>query len=1108
MFQNLLGAHGPFSLKRVVDWYTRKYDASQPRDNSGRWSQTSGPASALHNGPVSVADAYHIARKALGNDPAVIADFNRVLGELDASIKNKEMTNLTKSKNGDGTGGYLESRKVLHRQIMDHLFKDAADFKPENGEKPTLMLLGGRGGSGKSNFDMGSKGGGEFGVYDKKKFLHIDSDAIKEMIPEYNPEKAFLVHAESSHIAHRAIAEARKRGINVVVDQTMRSDPAPLIKRFQESGYSTQAHYMYKDPKGAVYGAVERWNREHVVTNPLTHEVKVWPKGRLVPPDVIANNLRNESHFDKIIKRVDKWSLVRNNARSGFKGQKIARGVKKSEGLGHVFHGNQYTGGIGGGVKEGAGSRGHINEMAGKVQAMFDAKGLTGIKLDLVNKISESSIASGSVDGVTLGLYDPRNRTMVLTTAGKSVGQIQKLLDHEATHAKAFEIYYTQNMKVRFPDLVKTFDRQDPAMAKTGKAISWYAKSFWDDYASATEAHEKQDAYFYAVQETLAEMAMMSPAARAKKASPAWNRLYSAVNKAYDQGKKEGRVRKDEEVVSGYSFERYLNNDWEPVQKDKASFVYSFKNGVYSYVALNVAKESLATILKANPYKDALGRWTSKEKAVTTVTFEKDMASQMKWLAGKAKENGKAGIEELVNEAPDIFQTLGIKWRQHHTFKSLVEVLKGNPYHDQGGMFTSKDKAVYQSGLASHNVEVAAGLAAAGMGTGSHFKNVLNRASAHAYSAGKHGSKNTLASIISADPFGSNLGLSKDKLKEMSHNEAWKQGFLKKIAQATQEKYKNVDPNSGEILNHKEYSALNKKIQALEASAKKYGAHDMELRNAKAKGENAEATIGGNFKVKPKGVTPVEAPKAKGPKEVLDDATNEATAKEMQDKVKTLGGDTRGVAAMYDGMKGLDYPGSDHEFLARHSKAYNDLSQVERGALSGYTGSAFTEINHTAVGSDKSGYAADSEKYLGLALSKNTLGKNVLLRRNAPQKWFWKALGLPHGTREEMSGITDEQLHSVVGKTYTETAYSSTTMRHNGNMMYSATGQSSGGLLMRIRAHAGIRGIAVDGNSNHGSEREVVLDKGLTYVIRKVTRRPNDHTFPYEVNVDAIGHTG
>jgi len=195
-------------------------------------------------------------------------------------------------------GEYSLDRQKKHREIVKH-FLSPERIKaatPDPGEEPTLTLLGGRGGSGKSWF----KGK----AYDPNKTITIDADEIKGMLPEYEGWNAFQVHEESSDLSKRLARAARELGLNVVIDATMQSSKSPMrnIKDFKSSGYRVEAHYMHLPRQEAAKRAVSRF---------------LGKTKRYVPVDIVLGNQENEAVFDEIRKHADKWSFRDNNVAMG-----------------------------------------------------------------------------------------------------------------------------------------------------------------------------------------------------------------------------------------------------------------------------------------------------------------------------------------------------------------------------------------------------------------------------------------------------------------------------------------------------------------------------------------------------------------------------------------------------------------------------------------------------------------------------------------------------------------------------------------------------------------------------------------------------------------------
>lgn len=223
--------------------------------------------------------------------------------EIKAKIKEALEYNLNIARNNwqtyqyysDGKGHYKKNRQELHKKILNDLFLHANMAKPKSGEKPTFMVLGGRGGSGKSKFDGL--------VYDKSKYIVLDADAIKEKLPEYKGLNAFEVHEESSDILNKALKIARKRGLNVVLDGTMKtlSSTEKKIKAFKDADYNIEMYYMHLPREKAAERAIGRFMGE---------------RGRFVPLNVLLNMKNNEENFDKLKHYASKWAFYNNDVPS------------------------------------------------------------------------------------------------------------------------------------------------------------------------------------------------------------------------------------------------------------------------------------------------------------------------------------------------------------------------------------------------------------------------------------------------------------------------------------------------------------------------------------------------------------------------------------------------------------------------------------------------------------------------------------------------------------------------------------------------------------------------------------------------------------------------
>jgi predicted kinase len=167
---------------------------------------------------------------------------------------------------------YTPDREAIHGRIMNKLLSPdkIRTAKPRDGEKPTMIMLGGRGGSGKSWFKSN--------VYDPDKFVVLDADSIKEELPEYKGWNAFQVHEESSDILEQMIDFCKRERLNVVIDMTMKT-PKSAYERlalFRDKDYRTEAHYMHLPPQEAAKRAIRRYRDGGEKPGEY--------KGRFVPP--------------------------------------------------------------------------------------------------------------------------------------------------------------------------------------------------------------------------------------------------------------------------------------------------------------------------------------------------------------------------------------------------------------------------------------------------------------------------------------------------------------------------------------------------------------------------------------------------------------------------------------------------------------------------------------------------------------------------------------------------------------------------------------------------------------------------------------------------------
>lgn len=296
----------------------RKYDPNQPRvpagdPRGGQWSRSGGGggnpriAGNLPNyTPQPVASASDLLAR--NHHPDITVD--NVIDSVPGSREHLEATAMrvasepdTKTLHVDSTGRYTAERAALHESLLADTFtpEAIAAAKPDYGEQPTLVILGGRAGAGKSWFTSGDM---DSPIADPSKYMNLNADHFKEALPEYEGWNAGSLHEESSDLVSRSIDIARSSGLNVVYDATLRSAGTPerMIAEFKAAGYRVEAYFMHTAPQVSAVRAIERFR-----TNKGD-----W-SGRYVPPEYTLTSLSNESTFDRIAPSLDNWAVYDGN---------------------------------------------------------------------------------------------------------------------------------------------------------------------------------------------------------------------------------------------------------------------------------------------------------------------------------------------------------------------------------------------------------------------------------------------------------------------------------------------------------------------------------------------------------------------------------------------------------------------------------------------------------------------------------------------------------------------------------------------------------------------------------------------------------------------------
>ena len=237
-----------------------------------------------------------VAREGIPTAEQLLADYmGDVRAKLDEAAdkvaKGKQTIDIYKQ--ADGT--YEPDRQKVHDDIVNKILTPAAVVaaRPKPGQKPSVVFAGGRGGSGKSWF------WGKEGPVKKDNYIYINSDDIKEMLPEYEGWNAGLLHEEASDIVEDLDARAHRFGLNVIHDATLKTEKnvRKLHEKYIEAGYEVSGYYMFASPLTAATRAIKRFDRT----------------GRFVPPQYSLSSLTNEATFDSLKNEMANWAVYSNN---------------------------------------------------------------------------------------------------------------------------------------------------------------------------------------------------------------------------------------------------------------------------------------------------------------------------------------------------------------------------------------------------------------------------------------------------------------------------------------------------------------------------------------------------------------------------------------------------------------------------------------------------------------------------------------------------------------------------------------------------------------------------------------------------------------------------
>ena len=188
------------------------------------------------------------------------------------------------------------------------------------------------------------------------------------------------------------------------------------------------------------------------------------------------------------------------------------------------------------------------------------------------------------------------------------------------------------------------------------------------------------------------------------------------------------------------------------------------------------------------------------------------------------------------------------------------------------------------------------------------------------------------------------------------------------------------------------------------------------------------------------------------------------------------------------------------EFKKVQGEAVDALSDKETAAIQNYTGTWHTSINKAyGNGTEKnlSTQQKGTVKNLDKALSKTTLGQDMVLVRAIPTIHLMNAFGI--------TGHDEMTKENLVGRVYGEKGFASTTLRTDDAISGVTSAQIlKGSTILHINAPKDTHGLYVQSISSHTSEQEVLLPRGMQYVITDFKKDSGYNNPRYHLTVDLI----
>lgn len=173
----------------------------------------------------------------------------------------------------------------------------------------------------------------------------------------------------------------------------------------------------------------------------------------------------------------------------------------------------------------------------------------------------------------------------------------------------------------------------------------------------------------------------------------------------------------------------------------------------------------------------------------------------------------------------------------------------------------------------------------------------------------------------------------------------------------------------------------------------------------------------------------------------------------------------------------------DSVLIGNLSKKLKNLDAVSREDLVDYTGEGYRYINKYLLHGEITNVSKELLKKKITTIDRaldRPLGSDVVLTRKALSVNLSKNLNVG-----SLDSMTEKELNTLVGRTYTEKGYSSTTLK---SISISAAATNSTRVMIRIEASKNTKGLYISPISKFGDGQEVLLPRNTTFVIKSIEK--------------------